>query len=51
MLSKQEIYKRGVFFKVCNVLPFAQCMAKDMGQGSDMQGTPPRELTVFNRIV
>ena len=33
--------------KVCTVLSSAQCMAKDVGQGSDMQGTPPRDLRGF----
>lgn len=26
-------------------------MAKDMGQGSDMQGTPPRDLRVFRNLI
>ena len=33
--------------KVCTVLSSAQFMAKDVGQGSDMQGTPPRDLRGF----
>lgn len=36
---------------MCNVLSLAQCMVKDMGKGSDMQGTPPRDLRVFSFTV
>lgn len=37
--------------KVCTVLSSAQCMAKDVGKGSDMQGTPPRDLRVFRNLI
>lgn len=50
MLKTKMIYK-GFFFNLCNVLSLAQCMAEDMDKGSDMQGTPPRDLREFSLVI
>lgn len=49
MLSKQKRSKRRGVFKT--VPSSAQCMEKDKGKGSDMQGTPPRDLRVFRNLI
>lgn len=55
MLSKRE--KRSTRGGVCFFFTSVHCavigtvQAKDMGQGSDMQGTPPRDLRVFMNLL